>query len=172
MNERDLNTKLIFAVAQLLFMVISIGFIIHMFSGGKHLGEELVKEKVKIYSVDTQKGLNGTFALGCGGVDTRVNYYVYEDKGDKGKILQDFNAKETFIKDELNQEDDSYVEMEYKVSYDVPSHIEALYRGAIDGSDTTVKYKGEDCFTRNTMISNTLYIPKGYIKKQIDLNIK
>lgn len=142
-----------------------------LFSGEKHLGDELVKEKAIVYSVDTQKGIQGSFALGYGGINSDVKYYVYQDQGAKGKLLKSYDTDRTYIKDELKQENDSYIVTEYKVSYDVPFHFLWIFSKGLNSSNIT-KYKGKECFETKEFVSNTLYIPKGYVKKQIDLNIK
>jgi hypothetical protein len=148
-------------------MGLLIGSFFYGIMGSENVGSETVKEKTTIYSVDTQKDITGQFALGYGSIDTNVNYYVYVNDGNKGKILKHYNADKTHIMDTLEEGQDSYIETEYKVEYIVPAnfHKDQL-------KNELVTYNGKKCYPKKTYLSDTLYLPKGYIKKQIDLNIK
>jgi hypothetical protein len=160
-------------IATALLIIFVISFVIYLFTGDKKLGEEIVKDKTIIYSVDTQKTVNGVFSLGFGGVKSGVTYYVYQVEGDKGKILKDYSANKTYIQDVLKQDEDSYIVQEYNVIYYKPIHLFQMLEGAVKRTGTnTTTYKGEKCTKITELNYNTLYVPQGYIKKEIDLNIK
>lgn len=100
----------------LFFIMLSVIFIFLAFKPGEILEIRNKEVEKPIYSLTASTegngNLSGTFVIGIG-MDSGVNYYVYESSED-GKILKSFNAEKTYI-NEVN--DTPHAKYVYKVTH-------------------------------------------------------
>lgn len=111
----------------------------------KMAGESTIEtEKIELYSVVVDDGVEGRFVVGSGYLDNKHYFVAYRVREDGGKVIYKMDADISVIYDTLESGESAYVEKETKVS-ELLGPYETSYK---------------------------IYVPQGTITQEYDLSLK